>query len=241
MSEKILKDHIKKKGVFIAPFNYQLTKLEEVSWVNTIIPELIWIALLIQMNGERDGINIASQLCKICSEVKETDKFPFYGNMSLFYTHNEEQKKTILEKMDYMQKKILSESLESLFVLYPENPLLYLNTTEQKKDVNDETKIISETIKEMFDKTSRLAIETQAALMYFGFESGRFHVTEKSVLSNFPEIQHYPDTELSKIIAAVIRSSTPIFIAEQLKITGNKWSFYFWNRGLEISECDFGD
>jgi len=61
------------------------------------------------------------------------------------------------------------------------------------------------------------------------------------VLSNFPEIQHYPDTELSKIIAAVIRSSTPIFIAEQLKITGNKWSFYFWNRGLEISECDFGD
>jgi hypothetical protein len=241
MRENVLKGHIKKKGVFISPFNYNMITFKELSWVNTILPELFWIALLIQMNGEKTGIDTALALCKACLEVKEPEDFPFYGNMSLFTIHSDEERKSIRDRLSYKQKVILAESLDSFFSMYPENPLQYLRNQEQSTKSKDHLLIISETIKELFDKTTRLAIETQAALMYFGFESGKFHVAEGLNLASFPEIQNYPDTELSRMVAASIRSSTPIFISQQLEKTGDKWSYYFWNRGLEISSCILGE
>lgn len=241
MNNKVLKGHIKKNGVFISPFNYNVPNLKELSWVNTILPELFWIALLIQMNGEKIAINTALALCKACSEVKEPNDFPFYGNMSLFTIHSDEEKKAIIMKLSFRERKILSESLEPLLTLYPQNPLNYLLREKRHSEDRDYKMIVSETIKEMFDKTTRLSIETQAALMYFGFESGKFHVFDGLMLANFPEVQNYPDTELSKMVAAAIRSSTPIFISHQLEKTGDKWSYYFWNRGLEISHCIFGE
>ena len=241
MAHKILEGHIKQKGIFIAPFNYDMPNMKELSWVNTILPELFWIALLIQMNGEKTGIDAALSLCKVCLEVKEPSDFPFYGNMSLFTIHSDEERKAILEKLNYSQKKILAESLDSLFALYPENPLQYLKSKEKRLKERDHIMIVSETIEEMFDKTTRLSIETQAALMYFGFESGKFHVADGLMLANFPEIQKYPDTDLSRMVAAAIRSSTPMFISHQLEKTGDKWSYYFWNRGLEISSCSLGE
>jgi hypothetical protein len=49
--EKILQDHKRHGKAFIPPFQHMLGPLSEISWVKTMMPELLWIALIHDYHG----------------------------------------------------------------------------------------------------------------------------------------------------------------------------------------------
>ena len=82
----------------------------------------------------------------------------------------------------------------------------------------------------------------QATAIWLGFDAGKLKVSEGLALAEFPEIERYPDTELSRRVGSGVRASLNMLIgAGQRQSIGESWPSYFWNRGLTIDGCEFAD
>ncbi len=82
----------------------------------------------------------------------------------------------------------------------------------------------------------------QATVLLLMFDADAFKVNEGSVLSKFVEIERYPNTELSREVGSMIRATlNGLFGQDNFRIKNSTWPQYFWNRGLAIDGCDFGD
>jgi hypothetical protein len=94
----------------------------------------------------------------------------------------------------------------------------------------------------MYYRAEREAMLVQATVLQLMFDADAFKVHEGSVLSKFPEIERYPSTELSREVGAMIRATVNgLFGHDSFLIKNSAWPQYFWNRGLAITDCDFGD
>ena len=79
---------------------------------------------------------------------------------------------------------------------------------------------------------------TEACFTWLAFDAEALKVTSDSVLSRFPMVQDYPNTDLSKKIASAIRNTTRIlFGPPHCRDEPSEWAVYFWNRGMEVSDC----
>ena len=62
-------------------------------------------------------------------------------------------------------------------------------------------------------------------------------VSSNTSLAKFEEVENYPQTEISKQVAASIRAAVPAFFNEHYYDVNSWWPSYFWNRGIEITPC----
>jgi hypothetical protein len=69
-TRKILSDHKKQGKTFIPPFTHMLGPMGEVSWIKTIFPELLWIALIHNMHGDRRAVEIITQFSRLARKIK---------------------------------------------------------------------------------------------------------------------------------------------------------------------------
>ena len=54
--KKVLQDHKQRGKTLIPPVTHMLGPLREVSWVKTILPELLWVALIQDRYGHHMGV-----------------------------------------------------------------------------------------------------------------------------------------------------------------------------------------
>ena len=80
----------------------------------------------------------------------------------------------------------------------------------------------------------------QATAIWLGFDADVIRVAKETIISQFPEIEYYPDTELSRKVGSSIRAMVNMLFGPQVHIPTN-WPDYFWNRGIAIDPCDFAD
>jgi len=105
--------------------------------------------------------------------------------------------------------------------------------------------LMARTVGELFDRELRGTVMAQASFIWLAFDSKMFKVVvlpgqEPSPLAEFPRVQDYPETELSKRIASSLRATTHSFFnPPHYTETPAPWVNYFWNRGMEISPCFF--
>jgi hypothetical protein len=78
----------------------------------------------------------------------------------------------------------------------------------------------------------------QATAIWLAFDADILKVNSDLSLARFPEIEHYPDTEISQRIGASIRSGLNIFFGSQIHYSDAPWPSYFWNRGFAIEPCE---
>ncbi|WP_079538464.1 hypothetical protein [Bradyrhizobium lablabi] len=78
----------------------------------------------------------------------------------------------------------------------------------------------------------------QATAVWLAFDADILKVTADLSLARFPEIQDYPDTEISQKIGASIRGGLNMFFGSQIHYANAPWPDYFWNRGLAIEPCE---
>jgi hypothetical protein len=80
----------------------------------------------------------------------------------------------------------------------------------------------------------------QAQAIYLGFVLGRLHVKRGLALADFPEVEHYPDTEKSLAVGASICAAVNMLAGTTLpKYPDDAWVQYFWRRSLDLHPLDF--
>lgn len=240
--KKILQDHKQRRKTFIPPFTHMLGPLNEVSWVNTMLPEFLWIALIQDYYGYHQGVEIITEMTRIVRKCSLTDKKRVFATISSFGELKTDEQSCLqrdIETSDILLK--IQKALLPLIVFYPDCPLrLFYSTKPSLNDVDDEPLDRFKGLFEgLYDKTSQDAMMVQATAIWLAFDSGVLKVKEGLALASFPEIEKYPHTELSQKVAASIRSTIFFLFTESQYPASSTWPHYFWNRGLEIDGCYF--
>jgi len=236
----VLGDHKKDGKKLIPPFVAGLGPWTKVSWTDTIIPEVIWIALLQDRFGFQEGVNLTVQLAKAAHASVGKKPGPFFSAISNYASLNPIQRATVLGQLD--SAKTLNNCRTALFPLfrfYPTCPLNFMCGEGDAVEQEDALPRLKRVLHELFDKDLRQTVLVQATVIYLAFVIGGLKVVKGLTLSYFPEVEKYPHTELSKRVAATIRSTILNFFSPAVPGAGSNWPVEFWNRGQEIDDCTF--
>jgi hypothetical protein len=84
--KKVLQDHKQRGKTLIPPFTHLLGPLREVSWVKTILPELLWIALIQDRYGHRMGVELITLTARTARQVAPSTASSIFGAISSFDT-----------------------------------------------------------------------------------------------------------------------------------------------------------
>lgn len=219
-----------------------LGPLHEISWVTTMLPEFLWIALLQDYYGVHEGVEIITALTRIARKCSPSEKKHIFATISSFGDLKTDEQSCLLNELTTSGDLFkIQKALLPLIAFYPDCPLRFFYST--KPSLADGTDQILEGFKTLvgglYDKTSRDTMMVQATAIWLAFDSGALKVVEGLALASFPEIEKYPNTEFSEEVAASIRSAIYIFFVEPHYPASSNWPRYFWNRGIEIDGCYF--
>lgn len=244
--KSVLSDHQRVGRRFIPPM-LQFGNLQGISISQRIIPELFWMALLNDYYGWQGGAELSLSLARAAAlatgispdEFKKPDgQAPkeLFATTSAFRTLTEEQKGQLIRSLKLSFKwESLVRGLSPLVSLYPECPLAFLFEGARLTRTKEDLAYVKGVLKELFDKYTKQSVSMFANAIYIAFCTNKLRVFEGSLLSKFPAIQDYPETEESRAIAAAIRASVYSFFSD----TPPEWGIEFWNKGLELEPCDY--
>ena len=240
--KKVLQDHKRQGKTFIPPFTHTLGPLHEVSWIKTMIPELLWIALIQDYYHYHEGVKLITSLSRIVHKCSPSEKKHVFASISSLGQLTIDEQSCLQSDLAASGDLLkIQKALMPLISFYPECPLHFLFSSENKLSGNEKKKLeqLKSLVGGMYDKSSKDTMMVQATAIWLAFDSGALKVAKGLALASFPEIEKYPNTELSRKVAASIRASMHIFFTEPNYPTSSKWPSYFWNRGLEIDQCYF--
>ena len=211
--------------------------------MNTIIPELSWIGLIQNQHGHRRGVELITSIARTARSARSGGSCQIFAAASSYSEVSVPEWAQLRETMaatgDLLQ---IQESLEPLIALYPECPLGPVFASPPATAPENALHRMTSLVSSLFHRADRDPMMVQATVIWLAFDAGVLKVREGLSLAQFPEIERYPDTEISKKVGGAIRSSLNMFFGqEQLYSHASPWPRYFWNRGLALTACELSD
>jgi hypothetical protein len=232
----ILGDHKRVKSKLVTPFNSAFGQMREVSWINMMIPELLWIALVQDAWGPRRGVEIITAFTRDVRASDSARDRVIWAAAGKFASLPVGELSKIVVGRPYRED--LCAPLTPLHAHYPEHPLRELVPTAGTQSMRDLCGFKA-LLSDLFDRRSTRATLTQATATWLAFDADRLKVSAGLALADFPRIEDYPDTEQSQRIAGSIRATLNQMFGEvDLMASGTGWPVAFWNRGLALEPCE---
>jgi hypothetical protein len=238
--KKILNDHKRIGKRFVPPLIHKLGPLRETPWIDVTMPELIWIACLIYSEGVFHGTDLALALSKGAHEIR-SDSPRLFAGVSSFKKLSAEEKERLAKQLTTQEKlSQIQRALSEFQFLYPDSPFEFCfpDGVTPPEDVDKSLCRFKEILTSLFDKTSKEAVMVQGAAVYFGFANGKLTTSPDTSLADFPQLEYYPDTEKSRLVASAVRAALPLLLLDPEKEYQTDWAKYFWNRGLQLEKCE---
>lgn len=231
----ILDDHVRVKKKLI-PELVAKTNIKGVDYLRQVVPEVIWVRMLIRECGEKEGINTVG--CWACA-LKEYVEDAAYGKQSTFIDLEKTDLDRAFDSLNLKQQRAIEGALRPLAICYPELPIVRaLPERELSSTIDESIGTIASCVRDIADNASRDAIITLATSIYASTAGGGlkfFKDCGMKFIEQPDEVIKYPSTDLSRQIASELRSALNAFA--MMESDGWSVSKYFWNRGLELTEC----
>jgi hypothetical protein len=238
----VLGDHKRVKSKLITPFNDLLGPMRDVSWINTMIPELLWIALLHNAHGDRRAVEIVTAFTRAVRTNSPDFSGTVWAAAGKFADMPDGMLQRIVTGIDAKCADALRTALTPLAALYPTHPVNAIYGDAIPIAEPDMLDHLRHVVVGLYDRSARDTMMVQATAIWVAFDSGRLKVASDLALASFPRIEDYPTTELSQRIGASIRASlNQMFGDGQMMASDGRWPIDFWNHGLQLQPCEFGD
>ncbi len=235
----VLSDHRKVGKRFIPPMADLHFPLRETSWAKVTMPELLWIACLNDSLGPARAATVAVAVSKAALEQHPKSK-TWFASISSYAQLDREAQEAVVErvKSEHMLEEV-GTSLCALQHFYPRCPFssFYPDSEPQMSDSMSALASLKNLVARLYDKTTREAMLVQGTAVYLGVTNDRVKFASGSIFKNFPELEKYPDTEISRMVASGVRAMMPMVVQAPDEPYSTEWARYFWNRGLEIDQC----
>jgi hypothetical protein len=223
----------------------QLTApLSEVRWGNFMLPELLWLGLLIQRYNYLKGAELGLLFSLTAMDVIKENKW--FGPISSYLDLTDMQKEEIIKSLissDTLDQ--YKEALMPLAVFYPRCPLNFIFKNDNVKNI-DRPELLNDFkifLNKNFARRDRNAMLIQGSAVYtaLGCDLLKICVPE-SELPKIPEILiDYPNSDESRRSGSEVRATLNMLLGEARDNYSASWPNDFWNRGLELEPCNMKD
>lgn len=237
-----LQDHEFKKGKFVSPFNKALGEKGKLqSWFHERLPEYVWLALILERYGRKDGFKKTFQIIQKLVELFPTVKRPSW--FSILKLQGDEQLKFYGELEKIIDKKILSPL--TIVHQHSEFPVFVDFFLSHSQTPKERTDILIDILRKAASHQSDFATDLRyIALAHFVF-SGSMQLPKENVdaLIKYPELEH--EDEQMRSIRPMIRSSEMVVkMAESMNAQGelneapDEIMYAFWDTISRCAECE---
>jgi hypothetical protein len=176
LRKRVLSDHKRQGAKLIPPYVALLGRPEDVSWVSTIVPEVIWIAMLRHLFGDVVGTELTLSLARCAlKRVTRTDH-RFFAAASDFDDLTSTEREAILTDMgSSRQLAQLQRGLAALCQYYPMCPMCFLSA-QPAASAEMDLETLKQIVRNLFDKERRETVLVASTVVYFAFVLDRLKV-----------------------------------------------------------------
>lgn len=239
--ERVLADHTRKGKRLIPPFIRMAgEKYSPYSWTRQLVPEAIWIWLLIDRHGLDKGARIAGLVGKAASAASRKDPKPLFCKTTSFAELSAEEKAEARRSLGAPILDDLNAALGAFLDLCADNPLSFLSNGHAPDLVEQES--FSRSLDALYDRYGRATAVTLATVTLISLDQDKLRVSDHlwdKLVEDFHHIAEYPSTERSKSAAASFRAGAPmtLMMGDDGFEHDDKWLEYFWGRVGTIGSC----
>ena len=236
---EVLEGHKKVGSKFVPPM-MQIPNFLEISYVNQILPEIIWMGFLNDEFGYREGINLSSTLAKLAFDLRETDSHINFTLASNFNLLSHERKSDLIHRLEENSGLVkYRNSLLPLIALYEDFPLSFIGMGGEGYDKAQLVKKIKVCIEKHINKHETPALIIQANVMYVRTSNGGLHFAPHIEVPDLNALIEDPESEQAKRAGGFVRISAMQEFMPMSEGRFSDWSKSFWNQGYKLDRCDF--
>lgn len=236
--KKPILEGYKRVGKRFIPPMMQLPMSTDISYVNDMLPELIWVGLINEREGFVGGARIIEKIFLAVDEIKEEGQEGNYALMSSFNILRLDQKTSVNERLQAEGTlETIQNSIAPLVLLYDGCPLSFVGHPTTKYGENYLVSTIKECVGRTIDRYETPAVVLYGAMLIARLVTKTISLPAGMDLPDFNAVVDSPDSEEAKRAAGFMRASG---LAEfgMLNIS-NEWAKHFWNRNFSLSPCEF--
>jgi hypothetical protein len=223
----------------------QLQNMQETSFVDELLPSLIWMSALYSRCNGRLATNIIVEFIKDAESVfgdKRPQSLFEIGNFTLLSSEEKQAIYDLVKGKDYYE--VLLNNLEHQHHILNGYPLSFLFEEHvYGVDKSEAIDMLTEDVKVLLDRYSPLATKVQVTSLYTTLVTGRLKISSAIDLPDFNKVFSDPDSDEAKRAASFARANLNGTIGmfkhgnDDLNIKANSWVKDFWAQVFKLSEC----
>ncbi|QKK20484.1 DUF5677 domain-containing protein [Rhizobium indicum] len=243
----VLDDHVAVRRKLIPPFLHKLGgKFSQYSWTRQLVPEALWIGLLIDNCGYKSARDHAQALGKAAFSARNKFDCPPFVKFSTFAELSDSQKQATISSLKQASLAAIRHSMAPLAAVIPDHPLAFLGKVDASPEQNAR---FPELLREFYDRNSRAAVHSTAIGYGLGLDQEKIHVAAhliEDLIAKFKVIEDYPETEESRRAAGAFRAAAPtlfmgVNVDEAQFETDAPWVESFWEHIAGFGPCLISD
>ncbi|RKY78187.1 hypothetical protein DRQ00_05660 [candidate division KSB1 bacterium] len=234
---KLLDGH-KKVGKRFVPPMMQLPMNTSVSYVNDMLPELVWIGLLNEKIGYVRAARVLEKIFLMVEDVKDTEQHGNFALISTFNLLNDDQKISLREKLNEEGLlELLQDTLAPLTLLYENCPLSFLGPPSSVYTEEELVAILKKCVGRVINKYDTPGVLLNGAMLLSRLVTKTIKFLSDINLPDFNAVINSPGSDEAKHAAGFMRAYA---LGEfgTLKVD-TSWARHFWNQSFELSPCEF--
>lgn len=230
-----ISDHKLRKGALVTPLNAGLgDTLKFSSWGEERMPEYLWLGLVLQYHGRKQGME---KLVAILSEISNSGVSLLTPRLSMILNLSNEEQKRVYE---IICKHINKRTLAPLTLLYKSRlyPIFNEYFFISHVSVEERIQIITNAIKLYYPHQSNEATDLKYLSLGLSLSGGRLMVSTDAKLT-INALDEYMNTdhedERMRAHRAIIRSTEIAMTFEEYNV---EFSEEFWREFGMITQCN---
>jgi hypothetical protein len=242
---RVLQDHLKRGNTFYPPFTFEHgeSRFTQVEWRADILPELIWIGLLIQSYGFDEAREMACALAFLADQSHVYGVRPNFGTVSGYDQMTPLSQAAITERLARQGvRDRLTTALCPLIRLYPKCPLKFLLAGRPPGIKAAQARAqLAPVIDECLYRHEKLPTLVQGIYYDALLASGKMKLVAPVARHDTNVLKGYPESEDSQRVAALVRccaTGLPMEASLPGATRSIWWPQYFWRKGLRIGQCE---
>lgn len=244
----VLGDHVAVKRKLIPPAVRAFGgKLAQYSWTRQLVPEAIWLGLVIDRCGYHTARTLCRSLVLDARDAFQGGEAPLFVRTSAYSLLDDDARSRLLASLDDADLIELRSSLRPLRQISVDHPLAFLDDgADLDAELADRFPTV---LQEFYDRHGRLAVLALALAYELGIAQGKVHVAAHLVddlNAAFQVIGDFPETEASREASGRFRAAAPMFFmtpaddGEGFR-DDDSWVGRFWDGIAGFGPCLFPD
>ena len=231
----ILKGYKKQGSTFIPPI-MQNGLMKEVSYINDLLPNLVWFGLIFQKFGVKNGVNLIREVVLLANQFGNSDmNFNYLCNFNKLTNFQTEK---ILKQLESINKlRPVQESLAPITCLFDSSPIQFLlpDFEIDKIELQTQLKLV---MKECLDRHSVMSTRIQVTAVYNQIANKKMLLSSHINLPDFNCIFSDKDSEDFQRLASFSRASINAELGFKGEEFSSGWVRDFWKQIYNLEECE---